>query len=53
LVKMDGADEKEESARHTREEKRSLFWMQVEGVCPDPFIYFTLYLAAPFYTLRI
>jgi hypothetical protein len=40
-------------SRVTREKRRQkVFWMRVEGVCPDLFIYLTMYLAALYHTLR-
>jgi hypothetical protein len=38
---------------HGREEEAEIFWMWVKGVCPNLFIYFTMYLVVLNYTLRI
>jgi hypothetical protein len=40
---------------HTREEEEEeqmAFWMLIKGICPELFIYFTMYLADLYYTLR-
>jgi hypothetical protein len=47
-----GADKKRSRVTRDRRRRRS-FWMIVEGVHPDPFIYFTMYLVDLFYALRV